>query len=94
VPLILHSRSPCPKKDFRGDGVENLENAIAGYEAALTVSTRAALPPDFTVAGPLKRLLIECKEGNPFFLEESVRTPIESCVLAGHAAYWRSRRRR
>jgi class 3 adenylate cyclase/tetratricopeptide (TPR) repeat protein len=32
---------------------------------------------------PLKRLLIERTEGNPFFLEESVRTLIETKVLAG-----------
>jgi class 3 adenylate cyclase/tetratricopeptide (TPR) repeat protein len=32
---------------------------------------------------PLKRLLIERTEGNPFFLEESVRTLIETGVLAG-----------
>jgi class 3 adenylate cyclase/tetratricopeptide (TPR) repeat protein len=32
---------------------------------------------------PLKRLLIERTEGNPFFLEESVRTLAETKVLAG-----------
>jgi class 3 adenylate cyclase/tetratricopeptide (TPR) repeat protein len=32
---------------------------------------------------PLKRLLIERTEGNPFFLEESVRTLVEDKVLAG-----------
>ncbi len=32
---------------------------------------------------PLKRVLIERTEGNPFFLEESVRTLIETKVLAG-----------
>ena len=32
---------------------------------------------------PLKRLLIVRTEGNPFFLEESVRTLIETTVLAG-----------
>jgi tetratricopeptide (TPR) repeat protein len=37
---------------------------------------------------PLKRLLIEQTEGNPFFLEESVRTLVETHVLAGaHGAY-------
>jgi class 3 adenylate cyclase/tetratricopeptide (TPR) repeat protein len=34
---------------------------------------------------PLKRLLIERTEGNPFFLEESVRTLVETGVLAGEA---------
>jgi len=33
--------------------------------------------------GPLKRLLIERTEGNPFFLEESVRTLVETRVLVG-----------
>ena len=32
---------------------------------------------------PLKRLLIERTEGNPFFLEESVRTLVETQVLVG-----------
>jgi class 3 adenylate cyclase/tetratricopeptide (TPR) repeat protein len=32
---------------------------------------------------PLKRLLIDRTEGNPFFLEESVRTLVETGVLAG-----------
>jgi class 3 adenylate cyclase/tetratricopeptide (TPR) repeat protein len=32
---------------------------------------------------PLKRLLVERTEGNPFFLEESVRTLVETRVLAG-----------
>jgi class 3 adenylate cyclase/tetratricopeptide (TPR) repeat protein len=32
---------------------------------------------------PLKRLLIERTEGNPFFLEESVRTLVETKVLSG-----------
>jgi predicted ATPase/class 3 adenylate cyclase len=32
---------------------------------------------------PLKRLLIERTEGNPFFLEESVRTLVETEVLVG-----------
>ena len=34
---------------------------------------------------PLKRLLIERTEGNPFFLEESVRTLVETAVLEGAA---------
>jgi hypothetical protein len=38
---------------------------------------------------PLKRLLIARTEGNPFFLEESVRTLIETGVLAGEAGTYR-----
>ena len=33
--------------------------------------------------GPLRRLLIERTEGNPFFLEETVRTLVETGVLVG-----------
>jgi class 3 adenylate cyclase/tetratricopeptide (TPR) repeat protein len=38
---------------------------------------------------PLKRLLIERTEGNPFFVEESVRALIESGVLAGERGSYR-----
>jgi tetratricopeptide (TPR) repeat protein len=38
---------------------------------------------------PLKRFLIERTEGNPFFLEESVRTLIETGVLAGGPGAYR-----
>src|SRR4029453_18641797 len=37
----------------------------------------------------LKRLLIERTEGNPFFLEESVRTLVETKVLAGERGVYR-----
>jgi class 3 adenylate cyclase/tetratricopeptide (TPR) repeat protein len=38
---------------------------------------------------PLKRLLIERTEGNPFFLEESVRTLVETGVLVGQPGAYR-----
>ena len=38
---------------------------------------------------PLKHLLIERTEGNPFFLEESVRTLVETRVLAGERGAYR-----
>ena len=38
---------------------------------------------------PLKRLLIDRTEGTPFFLEESVRTLVESQVLIGERAAYR-----
>ena len=38
---------------------------------------------------PLKRLLIERTEGNPFFLEESVRTLVETKALAGERGAYR-----
>ena len=39
--------------------------------------------------GPLKQLLIERTEGNPFFIEESVRTLAETKVLAGTPGVYR-----
>ncbi len=38
---------------------------------------------------PLKQLLIERTEGNPFFLEESVRTLVETGVLVGESGAYR-----
>src|SRR4029450_12661209 len=38
---------------------------------------------------PLRRLLIERTEGNPFFLEESVRTLVETQVLVGERGTYR-----
>jgi predicted ATPase len=38
---------------------------------------------------PLKTLLIERTESNPLFLEESVRTLVESAALAGEAGAYR-----
>jgi class 3 adenylate cyclase/tetratricopeptide (TPR) repeat protein len=49
-------------------GVEALLDALLGGDASLA---------------PLKRLLIDRTEGNPFFLEESVQTLAETGVLAG-----------
>jgi class 3 adenylate cyclase/tetratricopeptide (TPR) repeat protein len=47
----------------------------------------ALLGSDATLA-PLKRLVIERTEGNPFFIEESVRSLVETGVLAGkHGLY-------
>jgi class 3 adenylate cyclase/tetratricopeptide (TPR) repeat protein len=48
-----------------------------------------ALVGDDVELEPLKRLLIERTEGNPFFLEESVRTLVESSVLVGERAAYR-----
>src|SRR5687768_79483 len=38
---------------------------------------------------PLKTLLIERTEGNPFFLEESVRTLVETQALVGEPGAYR-----
>jgi class 3 adenylate cyclase/tetratricopeptide (TPR) repeat protein len=45
---------------------------------------QALLGDDFSLA-PLTRLLIARTEGNPFFLEESVRTLVETGVLVGES---------
>jgi predicted ATPase len=51
-------------------------------EASADELLRALLGDDASLA-PLKRLLIERTVGNPFFLEESVRTLVETGVLVG-----------
>jgi tetratricopeptide (TPR) repeat protein len=48
----------------------------------------ALLGEDIALA-PLKRLLVERTEGNPFFLEESVRTLVETHVLVGQRGTYR-----
>src|SRR5574338_1485241 len=48
-----------------------------------------ALVGDDPGLGPLKQLLIERTEGNPFFLEESVHTLAETKVLAGTRGHYR-----
>jgi class 3 adenylate cyclase/tetratricopeptide (TPR) repeat protein len=53
---------------------EELLNALLGEDQTLD---------------PLKRLLIERTEGNPFFLEESVRTLVETTVLVGERGAYR-----
>src|SRR5262249_48955922 len=50
--------------------------------ASADVFLRALLGDDPSLA-PLTRLLIPRTEGNPFFLEESVRTLVETGVLVG-----------
>jgi predicted ATPase len=42
-----------------------------------------ALLGDDPRLGPLRQLLSACTEGNPFFLEDSVRTLMEAVVLVG-----------
>jgi tetratricopeptide (TPR) repeat protein len=56
------------------DGAEELLAAILGGDSALD---------------PLKTLLIERTQGNPFYLEESVQTLIESGSLAGGPGAYR-----
>src|SRR5262249_13173744 len=56
------------------EGAEELLAGLLGNDAGLQ---------------PLKRLLIERTEGNPFFLEESVRTLVETKILAGERGAYR-----
>jgi predicted ATPase len=49
---------------------------------------QALLGDDLTLE-PLQRVLIERTEGNPFFLEESVQTLVESQVLVGELGAYR-----
>src|SRR5437588_202178 len=57
---------------------------VAGAEELLR-----ALVGDHSSLAPLKRLLIERTEGNPLFLEESVRALIETADLAGEPGAYR-----
>ena len=50
------------------ESAEELLQALLGSDSSL---------------GPLKQLLIERTEGNPFFIEESIRTLVESKLLVG-----------
>jgi tetratricopeptide (TPR) repeat protein len=56
------------------DSAQQLLEAVLGEDASLP---------------PLKEVLIERTEGNPFFLEESVRTLIETRVLVGESGRYR-----
>ncbi len=49
----------------------------------------AALLGEDRTLEPLKRVLIERTEGNPFFLEESVQTLVETTVLVGERGAYR-----
>jgi class 3 adenylate cyclase/tetratricopeptide (TPR) repeat protein len=53
---------------------------LASHNAAALLD---ALMGDAAALEPLKRMLIARTEGNPFFLEESVRTLIETRVIVG-----------
>jgi len=56
------------------ESAEELLNALLGQDRTLE---------------PLKRMLIARTEGNPFFLEESVRTLVETKVLVGERGVYR-----
>src|SRR5436309_5527879 len=56
------------------ENAEELLHALLGPDAGLD---------------PLRRLLIERTEGNPFFLEESIRTLVETRALVGERGAYR-----
>jgi class 3 adenylate cyclase/tetratricopeptide (TPR) repeat protein len=62
---------------FGGENAAALLDALLGATGVLEDDARSR------ALAELKRLLIERTEGNPFFLEESVRTLAETGVLAG-----------
>ena len=49
----------------------------------------AALLGDYAALQPLKRILLDRTEGNPFFLEESVRALVETKFLTGERGSYR-----
>ena len=57
-------------------------------DASATELLDALLGADSSV-GPLKQLVIERTDGNPFFVEETVRTLVETGLLAGGAGAYR-----
>ena len=57
-------------------------------EASATELLDALLGVDASL-GPLTPLLVERTEGNPFFIEESVRALVETSMLAGHPGRYR-----
>ena len=59
------------------ESADELLEALLGADASLV---------------PLKQLLIERTEGNPFFLEESIRTLVETKVLVGERGAYRLER--
>ena len=83
---------------FGDEGAEALLDALLGAAGDVGADTKSAASPRAAQAGraraghaltKLKRLLIQRTEGNPFFLEESVRSLIETGVLVGEPGSYR-----
>ena len=66
--------SPAQNDPLPPEGVDELLDTLLGTDAALA---------------PPKRLLVERTEANPLFLEESVRSLVETGVLAGEPSDYR-----
>ena len=71
-------------------GQQDLLHAVPAAPAAPRVRprTRRRSSGGRCRVEPLKQRLVERTQGNPFFLEESIRTLVETQVLVGgHGAY-------
>jgi class 3 adenylate cyclase len=69
-----------------GDDLRTIRAKVTGQVLTLDATLQALLPAllgDDAHLAPLKQLLIERTHGNPFFLEESVRTLVETGGLVG-----------
>jgi class 3 adenylate cyclase/tetratricopeptide (TPR) repeat protein len=71
------------------DGAEALLDALLGTVPSVGEDGRAEGGRGAAPLNDLKRLLIERTEGNPFFLEESVRTLVETGTLVGERGAYR-----
>jgi class 3 adenylate cyclase/tetratricopeptide (TPR) repeat protein len=74
---------------LREDSAQALLDALLGMAHSVSDDGRVEGRPGTSPLHDLKRLLIERTEGNPFFLEESVRTLVETgALVGGRGAYW------
>src|SRR5262249_5692058 len=71
--MVAHHRAKR-LEPLRDASASELLDALLGADASL---------------GPLKRLVIERTDGNPFFVEETGRTLVETRALAGGAGAYR-----
>jgi class 3 adenylate cyclase/tetratricopeptide (TPR) repeat protein len=86
--LLLVNYRPEYRDDWRGQAGHRLLR-IDPLPPASSEALLHALVGDGAELAPLKRLLIERTEGNPFFLEESVRTLVETGALAAARGAYR-----
>ena len=86
--LLLVNFRPEYRHDWGGKTYYRQVRIDALPPASAEELLRSVVGPDPTLDG-LARLLVERTEGNPFFLEESVRTLVETGVLVGVAGAYR-----
>jgi class 3 adenylate cyclase/tetratricopeptide (TPR) repeat protein len=86
--LLLVNYRPEYRHDWNGK-TSYRQLRIDPLPPASAETLLEALVGDGAELTPLKRLLIERTEGNPFFLEESVRTLVEIGALAGDRGAYR-----